>query len=172
MAAPNKIVLVGMPGSGKSSTGKLLAGKLQYLFIDLDKAIVEEAGAGIVDIFKTGGESAFRTLEQQVLKKVLDNKDPMVLACGGGTPCFFDNMEVINQHGTSYYLQAPPALLAQRLQHAKAERPLLKDKSEEELQTYLEETLQERAAYYTKAHHTISVLAITPGKLLELFGLY
>lgn len=141
---------MGMPGCGKSTVGKLLAQKLGFDFLDLDTEIEKTAQKTIPQIFETEGETAFRQKEQAVLKKALQ-KENTVIALGGGTPCFFDNMEKINAVAFSVYLKTPVSILQHRLLKEQAQRPLLAGKTPDALLTYLKYKLEERSAFFESA---------------------
>lgn len=145
-----RIYLIGFMGSGKSYTGKRLAQLMSYRFLDLDEVIVENAQKSIRRIFEEEGEAHFRVLEKNALRDTgtLVNT---VISCGGGAPCFYDNIDWINEYGLSIYLEAAPRLLVQRLLHKRAERPLLKDIPESELLAQITAKLQAREACYLKA---------------------
>lgn len=140
--------LIGYMGSGKSTIGRKLANKLDIGFIDLDKYIEEKESSTIAEIFEMKGEAEFRKIEQQALIEVskLENK---VISLGGGTPCFFDNMEIINNSGVSVYLKMPIGMLVSRLINAKVQRPLIKGMNREELFSFIEEQLYEREKFYS-----------------------
>lgn len=148
-----KIFLVGMPGSGKSSVGKLLAESLRIPFIDLDTIIEKEAGRAIREIFSTQGEARFRELERDALLKVISEKDRFIVATGGGAPCFFDNLEHMKKNGKVVFLDLPMSTIAQRLQNeGLAVRPLLKDFfTLEKLEAHLMATFDKRSKYYRQA---------------------
>lgn len=148
------IYLLGFPGSGKSTTGKRLAKALGMEFADLDEIIAETSGMSIPEIFATAGEVAFRKRETEALRKCT-KLDHTVIATGGGTPCFNDNMTLMNRNGITVYIRLSPGGLFRRLKHATAERPLLKDKTEAELKDYIEKTLSEREKFYKKAQYTV-----------------
>lgn len=151
-----QIVLVGMPASGKSTLGKQLAQKLQFPFIDLDALICEQAGCSIPDIFAQGGEEAFRQAEQNALHGALKQAN-LVLATGGGTPCFFDNMQIINQTALSIYLQVPLKVLAQRIQAQKDSiRPLYSHLDESALILKLQKIFEQRSPFYQQAQLSLS----------------
>lgn len=137
-------------GSGKSSLGKKLAAKLGLPFTDLDHQIETVEKAPISAIFDEQGEDAFRMIERQQLH-TLEEIPPHVVALGGGTPCFFDNMEFCNEHGVTVYLRLPVGMLASRLQPGAKDRPLLAGKTTEEIQSFLEEQLETRKEYYEQA---------------------
>lgn len=140
-----KIFLIGMPGSGKSTIGRLLADKLKYKFADLDTIIEERAQRTVQSLF-ADGEEAFREAEHEALLYVCQEECDAVIASGGGTPCFFDNMTVINSSGTSIFIDVPLATLIERTSKS-AKRPLLQGNKEEKLKSLL----KERKAYYKQA---------------------
>lgn len=148
-----KIFLVGMPGSGKSTLGKLLAEKLRTPFFDLDEVIEQEEGAPVRQIFKGKGEAYFREKERDYLKSITNAHPAFVLATGGGAPCFFDNMQYMKEQGKVVFLNIPIEVLALRLQNeGLARRPLLKDfSSRKQLETYLGTTLEKRISFYGQA---------------------
>ncbi|HNZ72266.1 MAG TPA: shikimate kinase [Prolixibacteraceae bacterium] len=119
-------------------------------FVDLDAFIEEKYHKTIPEIFASDGEEGFRKAEQKALHEVADFED-VVVATGGGAPCFFDNMEKIKHSGTSLYLNGSPRILAERLLHSKTERPLIKGKTEEELVAFINETLAKRNHWYKQA---------------------
>ena len=148
-----KYFIVGMPSSGKSTIGKLLSRQLFTEFIDLDELIVQHEGISITDIFQKKGESYFRELERQILMEQLSrNGSGYVLATGGGTPCFFDNMDLMNQHGVTIFINVPIEDLFQKLQKKGTQKsPLLQNKSSEELLLELQSKFDERKKYYAES---------------------
>lgn len=155
--ATRNIYLIGFMGSGKTTAGKHLALKLGYDFLDLDRCIAAYEQKSIATIFNESGEPAFRLLEKNYLLQTFQ-KTNTVVSCGGGTPCFFDNMEMMNAHGITIYLQMSAKELYSRLKNAKTERPLLAGKTETELLDFIDAKLQERQSFYNQA--TISVSGI------------
>jgi len=145
-----KIFLIGFMGSGKSTAGKKLAVRLGYQFIDLDEYIEKMSGMTVSSIFSSKGEHAFRKLEKEALDQI-DRLTGVVIATGGGTPCFSDNMDFMNKSGETVYLKMPVKKLIERLQHEKEHRPLICGKSDEELDQYVRDKLKEREVYYRKA---------------------
>lgn len=137
-------------GSGKSTVGKGLAKNLNLSFIDMDTYIEERNFKSIPQIFAEDGEDGFRKVEQKALHE-LSQFENVVIATGGGAPCFFDNMEVIKRSGKSLYLNGSPRILADRLRQSKVERPLIKGKTYEELVAFIDETLQKREQWYKQA---------------------
>lgn len=145
-----RIFLIGFMGSGKSFTGKQLSRLLEIPFIDLDDYIEEQAGKSIKQIFETEGEHAFRDRERRALHDMIQY-ERAVIACGGGTPCFGDNMAWMNRNGLTVYLKAPVDLLARRLEPETAHRPLLKGLDADELRRFIRQRLRRRAPYYEQA---------------------
>ena len=145
------IFLVGFMGSGKTTWGKKIANALQLPFVDLDHEIVESIGMSISEYFKAHGEDNFRKLEQEYLQK--QSGRIAVISTGGGTPCFFDNMEWINNNGLSLYLYHTSKSLWSRLSQSDVnKRPVLKGLSGDELFYFIDIKLKEREPYYNQAH--------------------
>ncbi len=165
-------------GSGKTTVGRQLALSLGLSFYDLDWYIEMRFRRTIEQIFKEKGEEGFRTIEFNMLREVAEFED-IVLSCGGGTPCFGDNMDYINSKGETIYLQAAPEVLAAHLRMGKVVRPLIQGKNDEELLQYIRQSLAEREPYYLQAKHTLDVSLLdnhdkikTTVKLLrEILGL-
>lgn len=151
-----RIILIGYMGAGKTTVGKALAQELHLPFYDLDWYIEERYHRTIPQIFAERGEEGFRKLERQMLHEVAEFED-IVLSSGGGTPCFFDNMDYMNAQGQTVYLKASPEVLYQHLKMGKTERPLLKDKTAEEMMDYIRASLQQREPFYEQARHTLDV---------------
>lgn len=145
-----RIFLIGYMGAGKTTAGKELAKVLELEFIDLDHFIQARYQQTVSQLFQDVGEGEFRKIESSVLKEVGEFEN-VVISTGGGTPCFFDNMEYMNKAGTTVYLNAAPEALAARLNTCKEKRPLIKDKNEEELFAFVVESLEKRNPYYTQA---------------------
>lgn len=150
------IILVGYMCAGKTTVGRQLAKELNYSFYDLDWYIEERFHTKISRIFAEEGEARFRDLERRMLREVAEFEN-VVLSCGGGTPCFFDNMDYMNQTGQTFYLKASPQTLLQHIAISKGERPLLKNKNPEELRAFISEQLVEREPFYEKAQHVIDI---------------
>lgn len=153
------IVLLGYMGSGKSTLGKELASVLNYKFLDLDDFISEKENTTITDLFQSKGEIYFRKKETFYLEEIINQSDNIVLSLGGGTPCYSNNMNLINSNSNvvSFYLKLSIPLLAKRLFAAKAERPLISHiNTEEEMLEFIGKHLFERSPYYTTAKHTIT----------------
>ena len=150
------IVLIGYMGSGKTTVGRQLALALGRTFYDLDWYIEMRYHRSVPQLFEERGEEGFREIERNMLHEAAEFED-IVLSCGGGTPCFFDNMDYICSVSESVYLKATPEVLTQHLKMRRVERPLLNGKSEEELLDFVRTSLKEREPYYLKAKHIIDV---------------
>jgi len=141
-------------GSCKTTVGKKLAAKFGYEFIDLDHFIESEYKLTIPEIFATKGENEFRAMENNALKKVIE-KDNVVVACGGGTPCYYNNMELMNNNGITVYIKMSADALVNRLANAKEKRPLIANKTEDELRKFVARQLEKRENFYHKAQLTV-----------------
>ena len=165
-------------GSGKTTVGKALAESLGLTFYDLDWCIESRYHRTVPQLFAERGEQGFRELERRLLREYGEFED-IVLSCGGGTPCFFDNMDFILRQSQCVYLKATPETLAMHLRMGKVERPLIKGKSPDELQDYIRQSLAEREPFYSRAHHTLCVdllenfskIKITVSLLRQLLGI-
>ena len=173
-----RVILIGYMGSGKTTVGKALSKETGMMFYDVDWYIESRMRKSVAQIFAERGEEGFRKIEHNMLHEVAEFED-VIISCGGGTPCFFDNMDYLNQQGDVVYLKATPEVLYKHLLMAKVERPLLKDKTPDELIAYITEHLNEREPFYTKANHILDVslmdnydkINISVTKLRELLKL-
>jgi shikimate kinase len=156
-------------GCGKSTLGRKLSAALQLSFIDLDTFLEEKYFRTIPQIFAEEGEAGFRLKEQKVLHEVAAF-DNIIVATGGGAPCFFDNMEVMNNSGFCIFLDIDTRSLVNRLIHAKTERPIIKGKSPEELFDFIEEMMKKRRPFYEKAHYILKGSEIRPEQVIELLN--
>ena len=155
-------------GSGKTTLGRKLARKTGWTFIDLDEHITNTIGQSIPAYFSQHGETAFRQLERDTLQH-LTFSDSTIISTGGGTPCFFDNMEWMNNHGKTVYLQLSPKTLWDRLVKSNiSTRPALQGLSGEQLLAHIQERLTQREPYYLKATHTVDQLSLTVDQLITL----
>lgn len=152
-----RIFLIGLPGAGKTTMGLDLAVDLGIQFVDLDQDIEKSAKQSISEIFAEKGEAHFRQLEKLHLEKVLEELDEFVMATGGGTPCFFNNLETMKKAGTTVFINTPVDQIQKRLEKDTT-RPLMKS-------TTLQELLSERKEWYSQADHTIKEYK----ELIELF---
>ena len=161
-----KVVLVGYMGSGKSLVGALLASKLGIPFFDLDAVIEEEERLSVNEIFTQKGEIYFRKKENYVLQCILKKEEPFVMSLGGGTPCYFNNHEVISQSNcVSFYLKGTAETLTQRLMNEIEKRPLLANLEAAELPDFINKHLFDRSFYYHQMNHVITIDAKTVDEL-------
>lgn len=138
-------------GAGKTTMGREIAKELDLEFIDLDHHIENRYQKSVNQLFQDIGEEEFRNIEKKILREVGEFEN-VIISTGGGTPCFFDNMEYMNQIGTTIYLKATPEALTSRLISCKDKRPLIKDKNEAELYSFIKENLDKRTSYYSQAN--------------------
>ena len=161
-----KIFLIGFMGSGKTTAGKMLANRLSYSYFDLDEFIEQQEQESIRNIFEKKGESYFREQESKYLKKIAEYED-CVISTGGGAPCHFDNMDYMNNAGITVYLKMKPEQLASRLKNGRQERPLIKDKDDQELLHYIKDKLSQREKDYQKASLTIDGYNFNINELID-----
>ena len=162
-----KLYLIGLPGSGKSSLGKKLAEEAKIPFIDLDETIEQEAGVSISKIFAEKGEEFFRSLEAVALRQQSKAPD-FVMACGGGTPCFHDNMKFIHSSGESIYLNTSITEIISRFDlQGKQARPLLAETTPEQLEEKLKALLAKRISFYEQAGITVTN-TLSPAQILSM----
>lgn len=146
-----RIFLIGYMGSGKTTVGRKVANKLNMGFVDMDAMIESKLRKTVADIFAELGEEKFRALERECLLEVADYDD-VVISTGGGSPCFFDNMEVMNRAGETIYLSLTPTELSKRLRHtAIRKRPILADRQGDDLETFIAANLEKREPFYNRA---------------------
>lgn len=151
-----RIILIGYMGSGKTTVGKALSKETGMMFYDLDWYIESRMRKTVAQIFAEKGEEGFRKIEHNMLHEVAEFEN-VIISCGGGTPCFFDNIDYINQQGEVVYLKATPEVLYRHLLMGKTERPLIKNKTPEELIAYITEQVAKREEFYNKARYTLDV---------------
>lgn len=155
-----KIFLLGFMGTGKTYWGAKWAAQNNMDFFDLDAEIEKSADLTIPQIFEQKGEAFFREKEQEVLKQ-FGNRQNFILSTGGGTPCFFDNIEWMNANGITIYLDTPVSILRERLVLEKAHRPLIKSLNDSELEDFIKQRLLQRSPFYSQARVTVSTEFIT-----------
>lgn len=151
-----RIILIGYMGAGKTTIGKALSKELGLPFYDLDWYITNRRHRTIAQLFDELGEEGFRKIERNMLHEVAEFED-VIISCGGGTPCFFDNIDYMNRQGDVVYLKATPEVLQQHLAMSRTERPLLKSKTPDELLAFITDQLAMREPFYSKAAHTFDV---------------
>ena len=151
-----RIILIGYMGAGKTTVGKALAKELHMPFYDLDWYIESRMHKTVKAIFDERGEAGFRKIEHNMLHEVAEFED-IIISCGGGTPCFFDNIDYMNRQGETVYLKATPDVLYGHLKMGKTIRPLLLNKTADEVQVFIREQLAQREPYYSKAKYVLDV---------------
>ena len=161
-----RIILVGYMGAGKTTIGRKLARALNLAFYDLDWYIENRFRMKIPQIFEEKGEEGFRDIEQRMLHELAEIEN-VVIACGGGTPCFSDNMDYMNQKGDTVFLNADIEAIKGHLLMGKSVRPLIQDKSPEELDSFIRESLKSRLPFYQKAKHTVNISLITTKQQID-----
>jgi len=161
--------LIGFMGSGKSHWGKIWAEANQRSFIDLDAVIEEKAGKTVAAIFELDGEDYFRDLEAEALRTCGDLQNTIV-ACGGGTPCFHENMHWMNQHGTTIYIACTGTEILERVLLEKEKRPLLKKLNQAELLFFIEQKVKEREPFYAQASLTVQSGLLTESSFPEIIS--
>lgn len=164
-----KIFLIGMMGSGKTYWANRLAKKLDLQGYDLDRLVERVEDRTIEKIFAESGEDHFRKMESIVLKWFAD-KDDFILATGGGTPCYFDNMEWMNREGITIWLDESIDTLLKRLVPGKAHRPLIAALNDDEIGIYLEKKREERMSFYSQARFTLHEKEVTEKNMLSLIN--
>lgn len=162
-----RIYLIGYMGCGKSTLGKKLAKHAGLQFIDMDHYIEKRNCKTVPQIFAEDGEAEFRKKERKALEELSEFSN-VVIATGGGAPCFFDNVELMNRTGKTIYLNIDPKILADRLMKSKTERPLIKGKSKEELVAFIDETLKKRNEFYLRAHYRITQPDVNLDEILKM----
>lgn len=158
--------MIGYMGAGKTTLGKSLARHLGLEFIDLDWYIENRFHQSVSQLFATRGEEGFRKIEQNMLHEVAEFED-VVISAGGGTPCFFDNMEYMNRQGLTVYLKATPEILRTHLRMGKQKRPLIAQKNDEELDIFIRESLDKRESYYNQARLIFDIGLLDNGMRIQ-----
>ena len=148
-----KFFIVGMPASGKSRLGKYISSITNLIFLDLDNEIEKKLDTRVKDIFKINGENFFRKIETKILKEIIENKNNFILATGGGTPCFNENMSLINKSGISIFIDVKREILHERISR-NDKRPLLNGTFS--LDMKLSDLYKERIDYYKKSKYHVS----------------
>lgn len=156
-------------GCGKSTLGRRFSKHTKQQFIDMDNYIEERFYKTIPQIFAEEGEAEFRKKERKSLEELSEFTD-IIIATGGGAPCFFDNIDLMNRTGKTIYMNIDPEILADRLLKSKTERPLIKGKSREELINFIDEMLKKRNEFYNQAHFQITEPDIDLEKLTEMLS--
>ncbi|MCC6289772.1 MAG: shikimate kinase [Chitinophagaceae bacterium] len=166
-----RIFLLGYMGTGKTYWGKLWAAQNGMNFFDLDHEIEQNAGMTIREMFEKHGENFFRQKEKEALHLFVD-EDNFILSTGGGTPCFFDNMQWMNDKGITVYLNASASILAERLLKEKDHRPLIKNLTNEELIPFIENNINKRNKFYTQSRVILDTEKIANNTFDEIIRKY
>jgi shikimate kinase len=162
-----RIFLIGFMGSGKTHWGKILSRRTRLPYFDLDEVITGAEKKSIQQIFHDDGEEYFRIKEQEVLQALAEDHDNVIISTGGGTPCFFNNIDFMRQYGTVVWLNTSVAILLERLLKQKSSRPLIKNISDSDLKAFIIKKLQDRKMYYEQAHVMLHEESITLESLLK-----
>jgi len=162
-----KIFLIGFMGAGKTHWGRQLSEKLGIRFFDLDEQVVEQAGKSIPEIFATEGEEHFRLMEKEVLYILSESHESFVMACGGGSPCYFNNIDYMNDAGTTVWINTSLDVLFKRLIKEKDKRPLIRELSDEQLQAFIARKFADRKIYYEQAAITVDEEPLQLDTLIE-----
>jgi shikimate kinase len=165
-----RIFLVGFMAGGKSTVGKKLASKIGLPFVDLDDYIEEKYSRTIRFIMYDRGMDEFRKIEKTILNEIIKKYPKAVISTGGGTPCFFDNMDLMNKSGLTLYLEVDIPTLVDRIIHSKKDRPLIWGKSREDLTVYAKDLLNQRQDFYKQAKHIINGKNLKIESLIDLIG--
>lgn len=142
--------LIGFMGCGKTYWGREWSKAFDLKHFDLDEEIEKREAKPVNEIFETAGEDAFRMMEKKVLRTYM-KFDQFIISCGGGTPCFFNNMDLMNKHGITIYLKSSIEQLAERLHKEKETRPLIAGMDDEVLKDFISKKLEQRDVFYSKA---------------------
>lgn len=161
------ISLVGYMGCGKSHISKILSEKINFKLIDLDKEISRRNKLTIPEIFEKKGEIYFRKLERETLEEILATEENLILSLGGGTPVYYNNMEIINNNSKSIFLKASIGTLTERLSKQKEKRPIIANISDENLPEFIAKHLFERNEYYNKAMISVSTDSREPEDIMN-----
>lgn len=163
-----RVILLGFMGAGKTTLGKALSKKIGLPFYDLDTYIECQVHKTVRQFFDEQGEVEFRHIERDMLREVAEFEN-VVISCGGGTPCFFDNMEYMNRQGDTVYLRTTPETILKHLAMSKVERPLLANKSREETLDFITGELAKRESCYQQAEYTLDVSVMDTYEKIQLF---
>ena len=171
------VFLIGFMGVGKSFVGRQVSTALNWKYLDLDSVIEASTGKKISDIFKDSGESNFRKIERNALKTVIHDYQQVLIATGGGAPCFYDNMEIMNSIGYTVYISKPFDNLVKNLAKAMHKRPLIANMKRDELSIYVKQKLRERQRYYRQSkliihdYHNQELVNLILSKIKSQFNL-
>jgi len=161
--------ITGYMGCGKTTIGRRLANRLGHAHLDLDEYFEEKYKTSISMFFERYGEDSFRKLEHELLKEVIDKHSDIVISCGGGTPCFYNNMDLMNLSGITIYLKLAAAMLASRLSSSpfRYRRPKLQGLEKQVLLQTVTAHLLEREPYYSQSHVVLDVFEMKPVEIVD-----
>jgi shikimate kinase len=165
-----KLFLIGFMGSGKSHWGRLLAEKIAHPFFDLDHVITEKEQKSVSQIFSEKGEEYFRVQEKQMLEDLVEEHPKFIISCGGGTPCFFNNITFMKKYGVVVWLNTDVDVLVQRLLKEKHSRPLLKDIPDDDLKSFIMKKLHGRKLYYQQAHVIVNEESLSIDTFMKILS--
>ncbi len=154
--------------SGKTAMARKLAKIIEYQFVDTDFAFADKMKINVADFINIYGEEEFRKHESLVLQEIVKANN-QVVATGGGTPCFFNNMQLINENGVSIYLKIPTNILTKRIINSKTQRPLVQGISPEDLPSFIDNMISQREKFYSQSHHFIEAKTLIPEDILKMF---
>ena len=163
-----KIFLIGFMGAGKTHWGRELSRKLNLPFFDLDEQVVSREDKSISDIFSEKGEEYFRLLEKETLHIITESHDSFIMACGGGSPCYFNNLDYMNQAGTTVWINTPIDVLFKRLLEEKNERPLIRSLTDDQLRGFIIKKFADRKIYYEQADVIVDDEPVHLDSLIEM----
>lgn len=162
-----KIFLIGFMGSGKTHWGRLLSQKLNLPFFDLDEQVVSHEGKPINEIFAENGEEYFRLVEKDMLHIITESHDSFIMACGGGSPCYFNNIDYMNRSGTTVWINTPVETIFQRLIGEKDKRPLIRSLPDDQLRGFIIRKFADRKIYYEQASVVVDDESLQLDQLIE-----
>ena len=162
-----KIFLIGFMGSGKTFWGTRLSLKLNIPFFDLDEKITESTGMSINEIFAKEGEEFFRQAEKNILHTITETHETFVMACGGGTPCYFNNIDYMNRAGTTVWISTSIEKLFERLIKERSDRPLLKNLTDDQVKSFIIKKFSDRKIFYEQADVVIDDDSVNVDNLVE-----
>lgn len=162
-----KIFLIGFMGAGKTHLGQALSQKLSIPFFDLDEQVVSHEGKPVNEIFAEKGEEYFRLLEKDTLHIITESHDSFVMACGGGSPCYFNNVDYMNRSGTTVWINTPLDVLFERLIKEKDKRPLIRSLTPDQLKGFIIKKFSDRKIYYEQADVVMDEQPVQLDKLIE-----
>lgn len=162
-----KIFLIGFMGSGKTHWGRLLSQKLNLPFFDLDEQVVSHEEKPINEIFAENGEEYFRLVEKDMLHIITESHDSFIMACGGGSPCYFKNIDYMNRSGTTVWINTPVETIFQRLIGEKDKRPLIRSLPDDQLRGFIIRKFADRKIYYEQASVVVDDESLQLDQLIE-----